>query len=200
LNISPFIVAVTEDVINRVLRLDSDVLPRLGEFDGKVIRLQLVAGDSEPADVYVLPFEGGLRLRLDVDASPDVTIQGNTPVFAHMLFGDAVTGIVGEADMQIRGDIKLGQKFRDILEQIEIDWEEHSSKYLGDVLAHKLGHFVGRLKSWTAHVKQTFKQDCSEYVQEEVGLTSRKNNLDRFARAVSDFQIDIDKLVQRVRR
>ncbi len=200
MNISPFIVAVTEDVINRVLRLDSDVLPRLGEFDGKIIRLQLVAGDSEPADVYVLPFEGGLRLRLDADASPDVTIQGNVPVFAHMLFGDAVTGIAGEADMQIRGDIKLGQKFRDILEQIEIDWEEHGSKYLGDVLAHKLGHLINHVKSWTVHVKQTFKQDFSEYVQEEVGLTSRKNNLDRFARAVSDFQIDIDKLVQRVRR
>lgn len=196
---SPFFIAAIEDLVNRVLRMDPNTLQRLGDFDGKIISLQLAVKNSESLEIYVLPFEGGLRLHLDTSRSPDVTIVGNVPVFAHMVFGDAVTDIVGQADVQIRGDIKLGQRFREVLEQIEIDLEEYSSKYLGDVVAHRLGRIARDIKLWGTHVQNTFKQDFSEYVQEEAGLTPRKKNLDQFMRAVSDFQDDIDKVAQRVR-
>lgn len=196
---SPFFIAAIEDLVNRVLRMDPNTLQHLGDFDGKIISLQLAVKNSESLEIYVLPFEGGLRLHFDTSRSPDVTILGNVPVFAHMLFGDVVTDIVGQADVQIRGDIKLGQRFREVLEQIEIDLEEYSSKYLGDVTAHRLGRIARDIKLWGAHARNTFKQDFSEYVQEEADLTPRKKNLDQFMRAVSDFQDDIDKVAQRVR-
>ncbi|MDH5648611.1 MAG: SCP2 sterol-binding domain-containing protein [Gammaproteobacteria bacterium] len=198
--ISDLAIALAEDAINRVLRLDRDALIRLGSLDGKTVCLKLALPEGEPLSLYVLPFEGGMRLRLGVAAAPDVTIQGNIPVFTSMLFGDAMTGLVGQADMQIRGDLELGHKFKQILDQLNVDWEEQTSRYLGDIAAHKLGRFVREFKAWRAQALHTVQQDFAEFVVEESRLVPPKEEVDRFMHGVDKLRADIDRLASRLQR
>ena len=140
-------ILLLEGVVNRALRLDPDSLARLGELEGKVIRLQIAgAGNRE---IFVHPSAMGLRLSEQHDAAADVTLAGNIPVFMRFALRAAIPGVAATGEIQISGDIALGQRFQSVLEKIDIDWEEQAARVLGDVAAHHLGNAVRDLRGWS---------------------------------------------------
>src|SRR3989344_7772241 len=104
------ITALTEETINRILRLDPDTLARLGELQGKVIRLRL--GGADPVEIFVLPSDTGVSLRGHYDGAPDVTLAGDIPVFAKLALRRSVPNVVADGEVQISGDIDLGKRFQ----------------------------------------------------------------------------------------
>jgi len=110
------ITALTEETINRILRLDPDTLARLGELEGKVIRLRL--GVADPVEIFVLPSDTGVSLRGHYDGTPDVTLAGDIPVFAKLALRRVVPNVVAEGEVQISGDIDLGQRFHGLSKRL----------------------------------------------------------------------------------
>jgi ubiquinone biosynthesis protein UbiJ len=188
-----------EDIINRILRLDPDTLSRLGEMDDKVIGVRVVT-TREPIEFFVLPGEAGLRLRHHVDEKPDVTIAGDVPFFARILYTRATTGAAPTGDLQISGDIELGQRFKAILDRIDIDWEEGASHYVGDVIAHTLGNAARELRGWVRLAGATLGQDISEYFQEESRTLAKRENVKNFLSQVDTLRGDVDRLDMRLQR
>ena len=85
-------ITLMETVVNRALRLDPDTLARLGELQGKVIRLRIVG--AVPREIFFIPSETGLRLSGQHDAEPDVTLTGDLPVFARFALRRVVPEMV----------------------------------------------------------------------------------------------------------
>ncbi len=189
--------AVLEDAINRLLRLDPQMLARLGEFDGKCIGLRL-AGEDRDLEFFLFPSAAGFRVRATHDVVPDVTIRGDVPVFTRLVFGGSPTTRAGE--LQISGDIELGQDFQRILRALDIDWEEHATHIVGDVAAHQLGRIARGLRAWARQSGEYLRQDVREYLQEESRLLARRETVDHFLEAVDTLRADTDRLEQRLTR
>lgn len=189
--------AVLEDAVNRLLRLDPDTLARLGEFDGKCIGLHL-AGDDRDLEFFLFPSAAGFRIRATHDTAPDVTIRGDLPVFTRLVFGGSPATRAGE--LQISGDIELGQNFQRILRALDIDWEERTAQIVGDVAAHQLGRAARGLRAWARSSRGYLEQDLREYLQEESRLLVRREAVDRFLGAVDTLRADADRLEQRLTR
>jgi ubiquinone biosynthesis protein UbiJ len=207
-----------EDLLNRLLRLDPQALRRLGELDGKIVCLRVALGSGdvqgstspgahgsagaprgEPVTLYMAPSESGLRL-LASHAAPDVTIAGNVPLFARLLFGDNAPNPSTASALEISGDIELGQRFQRILRVIEPDWEEHASRLVGDVAAHQLGRAARALRAWGRHAVQTLGQDVTEYLQEESQTLAKRARVNAFMRDVDTLRADFDRLQKRLER
>ena len=189
--------AVLEDAINRLLRLDPDMLARLGELDGKCIGLCL-ADDDRDLEFFLFPSAAGFRVRATHDVAPDVTIRGDVPVFTRLVFGGSPTTHAGE--LQISGNIELGQDFQRILRALDIDWEEHAAHIVGDVAAHQLGRVARELRAWARQSGEYLRQDVREYLQEESRLLAKREAVDRFLGAVDTLRADTDRLEQRLTR
>ena len=189
--------AVLEDAINRLLRLDPQMLARLGEFDGKCIGLRL-AGEDRDLEFFLFPSAAGFRVRATHDVAPDVTIRGDVPVFTRLVFGGSPTTRAGE--LQISGDIELGQDFQRILRALDFDWEEHAAHIVGDVAAHQLGRVARELRAWARQSGGYLRQDVREYLQEESRLLAKRESVDRFLGAVDTLRADTDRLEQRLTR
>jgi ubiquinone biosynthesis protein UbiJ len=190
-------VNLLQEAVNVILRLDPDTLARLGEFDGRCIRLRL-ARDATDLECFVFPSAAGLRLRATHDAAPDVTIRGDVPVFTRLVFGGGATARAGE--LQIGGDIELGQRFQRLLREIDIDWEEHAAQLMGDVLAHQLGRAARALRAWGRSSAAFLRQDLREYLQEESRLLAPRPQVEAFLRAVDGLRADVDRLEKRLER
>lgn len=188
-----------EELLNRLLRLDPQALSRLGELDGKTVCLRVALGTGEPVTLYMAPSEAGLRL-LASHGAPDVTITGNVPLFARLLFGEDAPNPSSASALQISGDIELGQRFQRILRGIEPDWEEQASRLVGDVAAHQLGRAVRALHDWGRHAVQTLGQDVTEYLQEESQTLASRGRVDAFMREVDTLRADFDRLQKRLER
>ncbi len=190
------LIALLEEVVNRVLRFDPEVRQHLGELHDKVIRLRL--SGVTPFDIYALPSESGLRLRAEHNREPDVTISGAIPVFARLAWGRITSRPVAAGEIQISGDIELGQRFQRILESIDIDWEEQAARVVGDVAAHQLGNAVRGLGRWSAQSLRTLGEDASEYLREETRLLAPRAQVESFLRAVDVLRDDVDRLEKRM--
>lgn len=187
-----------QETVNRILRFDPATLARLGEFEGKVIRLR-AAGDR-PLEIFVLPDESGLRLRHQHDREPDVTLTGDIPVIFRFALRRFVPDVVAAGEVQISGDINLGQRFQRLLEQADIDWEEQAARVLGDVPAHQLGNVLRDLGGWSRQALHTLQQDLGEYLQEESRLLPVRSRAGAFRRSVENLERDLESLEKRLVR
>ncbi|BAV32682.1 sterol-binding protein [Sulfuricaulis limicola] len=187
-----------EQAINRALRLDPDTLARLAGLEGKVIRLR-AAGDS-PFEIFVLPDASGLRLRTGHDREPDVTLTGDIPVIFRFALRRFVPDVVAAGEVQVSGDIDLGQRFQRILEQTDIDWEEQAARVVGDVPAHQLGNALRHLGGWSRQTLHTLRQDLGEYLQEESRLLPVRPRANAFRHSVETLERELENLERRLAR
>ncbi len=187
-----------EEIVNRALRLDPATLARVAELQDKVIRLR-AAGDRS-FEIFILPDESGLRLRSQHDREPDVTLTGDIPVILRFALRRVMPDVVAAGEVQISGDIDLGQRFQRLLEQADIDWEEQAARVLGDVPAHQLGNALRDLGGWSKQVLHTLQQDLGEYLQEESRLLPLRSRAGAFRSSVETLQHDLESLEKRLAR
>jgi ubiquinone biosynthesis protein UbiJ len=185
-----------EEIGNRALRLDADTLRRLGEMDGKVIGLRVLRDAQPPLEFFVFPSAAGLQLREQVDRIPDVTISASSVMFARLAFGRPLAA----GEIQVSGDMDLGQRFQRLLGKIDIDWEERLSHFTGDIVAHQLGNAARGLRVFGRQAFDTLTRDVSEYLQEEARLVARREQVERFLNDVDRLRADTDRLEKRLER
>lgn len=194
--------AILEDGCNRVLRLDQDTLRSLGDLDGKVfcLRINREGKGEEGPQLFFFPSEGGFQVRPEHEGGVDVTITGNPPAFLKMVMGEFTPSLVGSGQMQITGDLELGQRFQKILKRIDIDWEEHLSIYVGDIAAHRIGYAARQFRQWTRHVARTLRDDFNEVMTEELRVAARQEAVDEFMSGVDRLRADVERLEKRFNR
>ncbi len=186
-----------ESIGNRLLRLDPDALQRFQDFDGKLICLELVGIDRR---LYLSPGETGITIREVSEDEPDVTLSGSPLAFAQLGLRGLHVTLFREGKMEIKGDVELGQSLQRFVEEVDIDWEELLSRYIGDVAAHQSGNLVRGLNDWRNNAHHTAKRNVSEYLQEEARLLATASSVARFTNAVDDLRSAADRLEQRVQR
>ena len=194
------ITTLFQEVGNRLLRLDPESCRRFGEMQGKVVQLRLVRTGFAPLDVFIHPGESGLRLQSRFDSTPDVTISAEAAVFARLMLKRVTDRPLAAGEIQIAGDIELGQRFQRVLEQVDIDWEEQLSRVVGDVAAHQLWRALRGLHAWRWHAATTLAQDATEYLQEETRVLASRVDVNAFLDRVDTLRADAERLEQRLAR
>jgi ubiquinone biosynthesis protein UbiJ len=84
--------------------------------------------------------------------------------------------------------------------QVDIDWEDIASQYVGDAVAYQIGLIVGRFKNYKSRSVNNFRLDVSEYLQEESRIVPTKVELDRFMNDVDDLDANVQRLEARMLR
>ncbi len=192
-----------ESSARRFLRLDPQTLHRLRALQGKIIRLEILSPSpaASATNLYLSPSEYGLRLLADYAGQPDVTLRGSPLAFVRLgLEKKLPAGAFFSRAVAIEGDVELGQRFKRILDEMEIDWEEQTARIIGDVLAHQLGNLVRGAKTWGAETGATLKENLSEYLQEESRLLPTRAQVEKFLAAVDGLRADSDRLLARVQQ
>ncbi len=192
----PNVHRMLQSIGNRLLEFDSDTRTRLGRLTGKSVRLELT-GVSIP--LFFQIEDAGIRV-LDAWEGPiHLTLRGSPMAFARisMLSRDAE---IMESGVQIEGDAALAQQFANLLKQVDIDWEEWLSQYLGDIAAHQVGNGIRDLSHWARATAATFEQNLTEYLIEEAKVLAPAHQVQAFINSVDLIRADVERLEQRVRR
>jgi ubiquinone biosynthesis protein UbiJ len=198
---SQALIGVFKAALNRYLSLDPDTPARFAALSGKIIAVEL---EGLQRTLYFAPGPEGIQILEGCPGVPDATLRG-TP-WALLRLGGTPSGsrearmALASGAVQMSGDVELGRHFKDILDAVEIDWEEHLSALLGDVLAHQLGKAARALQSWSRQAAATLGQDFTEYQQEEVRNLPRPGDVQDFISAVDALRDDVERMKQRVRR
>ncbi len=198
------------NLINRALKkyLDSDpeISAKLNKFAGQCLLVHLTDIEKE---LLVTPVQAGLELREHVvyeeasnanELEITTTLHSNIVSLARMGLGAEYQSMLNSGALKIEGDVEFANQLRSIFMQVDIDWEEIASKYVGDSVAYQVGLFVKRFKNYKSRSVDNFRMDVSEYLQEESRIVPTKVELDRFMGDVDDLDAHVQRLEARIQR
>ena len=189
--------ATLEAAINKVLLLDPDTVQRLQELQGKVVMVQL---SGLELSLYMIPVRNGLSVFSRYEGQADTILRGSPLDMARLGMAEHAGDMLFSGDVRISGDVELGQQFRDILKKIDIDWEEHLSSLVGDIVAHQAGKLVLRTRAWGRQTLDTLAMDAGEYLREESRDLPAEDEVQEFVHGVDILRGDTDRLDARLQR
>ncbi|MCP5158737.1 MAG: SCP2 sterol-binding domain-containing protein [Gammaproteobacteria bacterium] len=187
-----FIIAGLENALNRYLRLDPEVLPRLAELEGAVIAIEPEGLDLT---LYLFPGSKGIQVNNRYEGESTVRIRGALPALIRQWRGQSVGG-----QITVDGDSIVGRQFQTLLARLDIDWEEQLSTVVGDMLAHRFGTLWHGLRRWSQQTSATLLRDGSEYLQQELRALPPRSAVESFLGAVDLLREDADRLEARMAR
>lgn len=185
-----------ETSINLVLKQDQNTLKKFAALQGKVIAFELTELDLT---LFLFPHNEGVQVQYLYEGQADTTLQGSPLAFINMSLGDSTESFFS-GEIRIKGDIELGQRFKRILDQLDLDWEEWLSGYTGDLIAFKAGSLIRNLNSWGKDALEILELDAREYLQDEGQLSPHSAELNDFAEEISQLRDHTARLEVRILR
>lgn len=138
---------------------------------------------------------------VDAVAPPiTTTIHANIITLLRIASGADYQSVLHSGDLRIEGAVEPANRLYTIFTQVDIDWEEIASTYMGDALAHQLGNLARGAQSYRRRSIKNLRADLSEYLQEESRMLPAKTEIERFLHNVDVLDADIERLEARVRR
>lgn len=197
-----WLLAAIETATNAYLDMDPDGAAAFAELEGRVIGVELRGLDLR---FYLLPAVGrkaAFQVLGQYEGEADTWISGAPLSMLKLGLSRDETArkTLFAGDVEIRGDIELGQRFQKLLNRLHIDWEEHLSRLTGDVVAHQLGNLARGALRWGGQVGESLRRDVSEYLREETRMVPVEEEMEDFLAAVDALRSDTDRLEARVRR
>ena len=185
-----------ETSINQILKQDPTTLEKFAALQGKVIAFELTDLDLT---LYLFPHTEGIQVKYLYEGKADTILQGSTLAFINMSLGDATESFFS-GEVRIKGDIELGQHFKRILDQLDLDWEEWLSSFTGDLVAFKTGSIIRSFNSWGKDVINILELDAREYIQDEGQLSPHSIELEDLGENISQLRDDTARLEARLSR
>lgn len=184
-----------EKIINSYLRLDEENLARLQTLEGKIIQLSVT---DWKLNFYFLPHAQGIRVKRHEVALPDATIAG--PLFGLFKAGLAKgqSSALFSNSIEISGDTAVAEKIRDILQEMDIDWEEQLSKVVGDIAAHKMANGFKQIVHLGKTTARTLGENVKEFLQSESQQVPSAPEMEQFITQVTELQYAVDRAEARL--
>lgn len=195
--ISSALLSALERTLNATLQLDPAIGQRLARLHGKVICLEITGFDLR---IYFIPTPEGLQLYGQIEGEPDCTLSGSLLALASLGLSDDKGAELFAGGVQVHGDAALAHRFGKILADLDIDWEEHLSRLIGDIPAHQAGKLYRHARQWAGKSRQTLELDLGEYLQEELRWLPLPEELDAFNAEVDELRDDAERLQARLER
>lgn len=189
--IKKYTLLALQKAINHALSLDEQVLAKIQALDSRVLEIII-----SPLNVnFFIRFENGELCLLECnDGGVDTTIHSSPLglIRLSLLPASKVRSLFND-NIQISGDIELGQQVKKIFDEIEVDWEGHLAQFTGDVVAYQVGSLVRQGLGFKRQLSESLRLNITDYLQEELCLFPPRE-------AVNDFFNDIDELSLRLER
>jgi len=182
---------ILESVINRYLALDPEMLGKLAEFGGKVIKLEMTGINKT---LYMLPNEAGIQVLAEYDGDADTVLRGTPISLFKMGLVSNAANLLLKGEIEISGDTRLGHRFKNVFSQMDIDWSEPLAGLVGDGLAYQLQQTGSKLGRWGKQTVKSVSTSLSEYLQEESRDVVTETELEIFNEDVDRLRNDVDRL------
>jgi ubiquinone biosynthesis accessory factor UbiJ len=184
-------------MFNRLLQQDPQAFTAVKALTGKVIAIEITGTGS----TWYLQFtDQGFVVDRNFRGQANVTVKARPAILAGLLLNRDGKIAKISPDMEISGDVGLAQEFQQILKNLDIDWEEHLSQWVGDTAAHKLGRVFKHTRNYIRETQQTIGMDISEYLRYEKEILPDRDEVELFNSAVDKIRNDTERLVQRLEK
>ena len=181
-------------VLNRNVALSARATTLAAQLEGRALALAL---EGTPVTLYFRIADGCITIDNRKEGAADASLAG-TPLGLLSLVGRGAADRMHGAGIRIEGDADVAQRFQDLLQQAQPDFEEELSRVVGDVAAHQVANLARGVLDWGRKAADSFSQNVSEYLQEEGRDVPTRVELEEFLESVDHLREAADRLDARL--
>ena len=172
---------IGEKVLNPLIQLDPDAQARLNRLQGKQFAVQL---RGIPFRLVLTAQQNGIWLNSH-DETVDCSIDTDISALQQLSDPSQLTRLIREDKLRIEGDLQTLQQFSQFFQQLQPDWQESLSAYIGDAAAHRVAGIIKLLEQHIRQYLQQSEQTFRELAQDELRLTPVAAEVQQFSQDVS---------------
>lgn len=191
---------LAEHTLNALLARDPAAPARLARLAGSRLLFRL----AQPRLALVLAFSAsGLELRHaspDDEDAADAVVELDSETLGSLLGGETIEGLMFGGRLAVRGRTQLLEEARELLLDLDLDWEGELARWLGDTPANSLAEGLRRLSRWGLRTRQELQSDIREFVFEEAKLLPGRAQFDVVRDHLTELEVATDRLEARLAR
>lgn len=186
--------AILETLINQVLRYNLHGTRVLKPLSGKTLTLQLaeltfpLSFTVSDEKLHVISSEEHFDCRIITSINSLLALNKS----------QQLTELIKNDQLDIQGDLKIAQRFADLTQSLDIDWQTELAKRIGDVPTYKIGQLGRQLLQKLNFAAQQISADASEWLVHEKSLLVTAAELSYFSHNVCTLAQDASVLNQRL--
>lgn len=192
--------AFLERSLNALLARDPAAPTRLARLAGSRILVRF----EHPELLLALHYhERGidlLRPETVHEADYDAVVELDADTAGALLGGQSIERLIFQGRLAVRGRTHLLEATRDLLLDLDLDWEGELAHWLGDLPAHSLAEGLRHLGRFGLRTRDEFCADVSEYVFEEARLLPGRHQLAILRDHLTELELAADRLEARLTR
>lgn len=184
-----------EKLMNAYLRLDPDCLKPLHSYHGKTARV--VIADWK-FDFYLQVSDSGFYLSSRPTEEISTSIEGNLFDLFKMVCARGAQPTLVSQHIKIGGDLDFGQALYKTMSAIDIDWEEHLSRLVGDTVAHQVMQQGHKAFNVLKRSLGLLRDNTQEYIQEEARFSPSIAEVEDFYADIAKLRNDVDRTEKKI--
>ena len=185
-----------EAILNRNVAESRRAQALARQLDGRAMALRV---EGTPLEFYFLAEGGRLAIASRHEGTTDASLSG-TPIALLALAGPRAEGALRGGGVRIEGDAEVAQRFRELLEEAQPEFEEELALVFGDVAARRLANLARGVLDWGRKASGSFTGSVVEYLQEEGRDLPTRTEAEEFLADVDRLRDDAERLEARLAR
>jgi len=186
-----------EQGINQYIHLDPEAENLLQPLIGRIVAIEI---SGLNITINCLFTANNIQILHTPPHTTDACISAPPLAFINMACSEDPSKSLFSGQVKISGDTEIAQQVSDLFNRLDIDWEEHLSRYTGDTIAHAIGNILRDCFSWCKQTRETVRLNISEYIQEELAYFPPREEVDDFMQDVDKVREDVERIAARVDR
>jgi ubiquinone biosynthesis protein UbiJ len=185
-----------EAILNRNVAESRRAQALTRQLDRRVMSLVV---EGTPLEFYFRAEGGRLAIASRHEGTTDASLSG-TPIALLALAGPRAEGALRGGGVRIEGEAEVAQKFRELLEEAQPEFEEELARVFGDVAARRLANLARGVLDWGRKASGSFTGSVVEYLQEEGRDLPTRTEVEEFLTDVDRLRDDAERLEARLAR
>ena len=191
------LIELLELASNNALDYDPESRHRLAKLQGKTMALRI-----QPIDqvIAVTPQPEGLEYSRSIPDEVDVRLTATLSAMIKISRSGIDDADLKPGELEIAGDPIIGQRFAQIIAELDIDWEGFLAEHMGDTPAHFLTVAAGKARDFADESGVQFKARLKTFLTEDLNLVAAREEVDPFLDEVDRLRADTERLQRRLKR
>lgn len=186
--------AVAEKTMARLIAMDPHAAGRLSRLHGKQLSFRL---REWPVTLVLSASARGILFNQH-DEATDCAIATDLASLRLLRDPSQLTRLIKADALQIDGDIQVAQQYSHFFQQLDPDWQQTLSAYVGDTAAHKIALSLKQIHQYLSNKTSALQQLGTELAQDELQLTPTATEMAQFSSAVSELAAKADVMQQQL--
>lgn len=186
----PLVTAVIETSLNTLVNDDPALVRRLSRLKGQIIQVNL----KELNKTLTFVFSQQIDVLSEYEGQPDCYLSLNLSVLPELREQSNITKLIKQDKLILEGDIKLAQKFSQLMTDCKPDLEEWLSRVTGDVVAHSLVQGVKNVGGLVAKQATKHQNHFAQVLTEEWKIAPAPLEVAYFCDQVDDVKSSAARL------